>query len=619
MSEIVSGLGDKNTWKTACKVLLAGVSSWACARCLNVDAEVVAWVCLFVLEFIALNRLKPRNLATRKPLLCVVLLFVFAFAVSLILGDHIVVPASGGYSAYVDESYIAPYHLRDFALFVMLLPGLFALFAVPVQLLQARRESRQKGILEPCMDRLGTRWVLLLSVIVFLGWIPYMVIYWPGFVFGDSLSSLSQAMGWTALSNHHPVAYTIYLKCWLKFAGILGLGNTIGVGLSSICQSVLMSLGFGLLARWVVVRGGVRPLAGIAIALVFSMTPYIATYGIALWKDPLFSSAVLVFSMCLADYVWSKGEIAQKRSWIALLLASSLVMVFFRNNGVYILFGVLVLLAIFLIAKSRLRYAKGSGRVIGCMAAVLLVFGIVTGPIYSFGGVVPSEASESVGIPLNQMARVVALDGEMSESDREYMNSIYPLEEYKSTYTPCCTDNLKWAPDFNNSALNEGLWGHWASMLARNPNAYFQAWELQTYGFWAVNPGNSDHLWSWNISAGVPRNANAAYADRLVPYGIESNPAALDESWNEMLPMDSWSVPISWLFWTVLYLSICLLAAGKGRWVFALIPSIILVATLAIASPIYYWPRYGAALQFLIPMYVLVFFLLFGKKKRTFR
>lgn len=619
MSEIVDGLSDKSTWMTVCKVLLAGVSSWACARCLNADAEVVAWICLFALEFIALNRLKPKNLAVRKPLLRVVFLFTLAFAVSLILGDHIVVPASGGYNAHVDESYIAPYHLRDLALFAMLLPGLFALFAAPVQLLQAKRESQRNGILEPCMDCLGVRWVLLLSAIVFLGWVPYMVIYWPGFVFGDSLSSLSQAMGWTALSNHHPVAYTIYLKCWLKFASVLGLDSTVGVGLSSIFQSVLMSLGFGLLARWVVVRGGIRPVVGIAIALVFSMTPYIATYGIALWKDPLFSSAVVIFSICLADYVWSKGEIAQNRSWIALLLASSLVMVFFRNNGVYILLGVLALLVIFLIAKSRLRYAKGSCRVVGCMAAVLLAFGIVTGPFCSFGGVVPSEASESVGIPLNQMARVVALDGDMSESDREYMNSIYPLEEYKSTYTPCCTDNLKWAAGFNNSVLNEGLWGHWASMLVRNPNAYFQAWELQTYGFWAVNPGNSDRLWSWNINGGVPRNANAAYVDQLVPYGIESNPAALDESWNEMLPMDSWSVPISWLFWTVLYLSICLLAAGKGRWVFALIPSIILVATLAIASPIYYWPRYGAALQFLIPMYVLVFFLLFGKKKRTFR
>lgn len=524
----------------------------------------------------------------------------------------------GGYNAHVDESYITPYHLRDLALFVMLLPGLFALFAAPVQFLQARRESQRNGILEPCMDRLGARWVLLLSVIVFLGWIPYMVIYWLGFVFGDSLSSLSQAMGWTALNNHHPVAYTIYLKCWLKFAGILGLGNTVGVGMSSICQSVLMSLGFGLLARWVVVRGGVRPVAGIAIALVFSMTPYIATYGIALWKDPLFSSAVLVFSMCLADYVWSKGEIAQKKSWITLLLISSLVMVFFRNNGIYILLGTLVLLAIFLIVKSRLRHAKGSGRVIGCMAAVLLVFGIVTGPVYSFGGVASSEASESVGIPLNQMARVVALDGEMSESDREYMNSIYPLEEYKSTYTPCCTDNLKWAPGFNNSALNEGLWGHWASMLVKNPNVYFQAWELQTYGFWAVNPGKSD-LWTWNISSGVPQNANATYVDQLVSYGIESNPAALNESWNSMFPIDSWSIPISWLFWAVLYLFICLLAAGRGGWAFALIPSIILVATLVIASPIYYWVRYGAALQFLIPMYALMFFLLFGKKKSASR
>lgn len=83
--------------------------------------------------------------------------------------------------------------------------------------------------------------------------------------------------------------------------------------------------------------------------------------------------------------------------------------------------------------------------------------------------------------------------------------------------------------------------------------------------------------------------------------------------------MDSWSVPISWLFWAVLYLSICLLAADKGRWVFALVPSVILVATLVIASPIYYWPRYGAALQFLIPVYVLMFFLLFGKKKSASR
>lgn len=95
MSEIVDGLSDRSTWRTVCKVLLAWVSSWACARCLNVDAEVVVWVCLFALEYIALSRLRLKKLAAKKPLLCALLLFTFAFAVSLILGDHIVVPAGG--------------------------------------------------------------------------------------------------------------------------------------------------------------------------------------------------------------------------------------------------------------------------------------------------------------------------------------------------------------------------------------------------------------------------------------------------------------------------------------------------------------------------------------------
>ena len=133
-------------------------------------------------------------------------------------------------------------------------------------------------------------------------------------------------------------------------------------------------------------------------------------------------------------------------------------------------------------------------------------------------------------------------------------------------------------------------------MFAKNPNVYFQAWELQTYGFWAVDPENGDQLWSWNIGGGVPRNANPLYADQLSSYGIEPNSVALDEGWNEMFLYNSWSMSISWLFWTVLYLSICAFVAGGGGRTVALVPSLLLVGTLAIASPIYYCPRYGAAL-----------------------
>ena len=38
----------------------------------------------------------------------------------------------------------------------------------------------------------------------------------------------------------------------------------------------------------------------------------------------------------------------------------------------------------------------------------------------------------------------------------------------------------------------------------------------------------------------------------------------------------------------------------------SLLPVLGLLATLLIASPIWYWPRYGAAAQFLIPFYVFL-------------
>ena len=51
---------------------------------------------------------------------------------------------------------------------------------------------------------------------------------------------------------------------------------------------------------------------------------------------------------------------------------------------------------------------------------------------------------------------------------------------------------------------------------------------------------------------------------------------------------------------------------GRGKWVLFLVPSLALVGTLVVASPIWYWPRYGAALQFLIPLYIAIAASAFG-------
>mgnify|MGYP000450048414 CR=1 FL=1 len=200
------------------------------------------------------------------------------------------------------------------------------------------------------------------------------------------------------------------------------------------------------------------------------------------------------------------------------------------------------------------------------------------------------------------MARVAALDGDMTESDREYLNSIVPLDEYKTLYSPTCTDNLKWSASFNSAALEDDFFGHWFSLFIQNPRAYFEAWELQTFGFWAVN--QPDVYAKLNISGGVPRNTVEAYAADWMFTKL-----TLKTSWGTILYVMCFrktanQFQLSVIFWSVAFLSICLCLSGRARWVIALVPSLALLGTLIVASPIWYWPRYGAAVQFLIPFYV---------------
>ena len=594
-------------------LLIAGTSSMFFARQLHLEGEFFVWLVLFAAGFLAMVKLDFAKFRRHRVIFASACIFVALFDLSLVLGDHIVVAAA--YDGLIDDNYIVPYGKADFLKYLAVLPVLLAMVLAPLQIILEKKKSFGANL--HWRDRaslpLGIRPVMFLMMMILIAWLPYLVVYWPGFIFGDSLDSLSQALGFSSLNNHHPVAYTLFLKICLKLGWLFGANNTVGVAISSLIQGFVMAFVFAYMARWVSVRANAPFFVSVIIALIFGLSSYIATYSVALWKDPLFSACVVSFTLCLADLIWSEGLVSRKPSWVILFLLSSLGMVLLRNNGVFLFlisFAAIVLLSV--IRKGLRKYSLS----LLCLVLVGTTFGVVTGPVFKAIGVMPTEKSESVGVPLNQMARVAALGGEMTNSDKEYLDKIIPLDEYRQSYFPCCTDNLKWSPNFSNEALGDGMWSHWVSMLEKNPNVYFQAWELQTFGFWAVNTEEQASNvglsgWSWNVSGGVPRNTSLAYVDDLDSFDISSNPAALNENVVSVVPHDSWSVPISWLLWLCLYLLLCLCAADFAKWSICLLPSLALVGTLVVASPIWYWPRYGAALQFLIPVYALLFLLVF--------
>lgn len=122
------------------------------------------------------------------------------------------------------------------------------------------------------------------------------------------------------------------------------------------------------------------------------------------------------------------------------------------------------------------------------MAAVVLI----QGPLYTAIGIRPSPFQEAVGVPLQQVARTVVMDGKMTDEQREYLNRLLPLEEYDS-YTPYTVDNIKGHAHFDREYFNQTkgeFMKVWAGMLFPNFKHYVKAYMMETVGYWHVSVKN---------------------------------------------------------------------------------------------------------------------------------
>lgn len=536
---------------------------------------------------------------------CLVISLVFSFV--LVLGAHIRVTEpviAGG----IYENYIEPYSALDVVAFWVMSALVFWVLSVLVQLSYHCRchvfcEDSLRGNDGGSSIRLLS--VALRALVIFLLYLPFFLRYCPGLFFGDSFSSLAQIMGWNPLSNHHPVAFTMMMGACIKVAGVFGLGPSAGVALLTVLQMACVASTFGYLSIWVTSRLGVSSRWSWLPVALFGLSRYCALYSVALWKDPLFSCCLVLMVIMLADVVMERdSKSGALRSLVFGVLALGVMLL--RNNGLYICAALFVVLAIIAVLGRLGRISlMGSGSRLAIPLGIAIAACLaITGPVYSAMGVVPSEDVESAGIPLAQMARVAALDGDMSESDRSYMNELLPLDRYKEVYHPSFIDPLKWNDDFNPDHLKDGFWAHWVSMFLRNPSMYFEAWELQTFGFWAPNVKGADGL-PENFLMGAPYNLMAD-GEASAGVGFRNLLAPLGDGVDKAFGLSAWSISGAVVFWLLVFSAVLLVSRGRPRFALPLLPFLLLYGTLFIASPIWYWPRYIVAAQFGLPVVLVV-------------
>lgn len=329
--------------------------------------------------------------------------------------------------------------------------------------------------------RRGFLFVLLLLLV---SWLPYLLSFAPGSVLDDSLASITPWTNGTPLTNHHPVVYSLLVGGFVSLSKILPLSLNAAVFCYALVQSVCLA---GTLAAMFcrLQRAGARRCvlaAGVAYAMI---VPYFPAYAMILWKDPLYSCALLWLSMLLFDAVRKEG-VLPGRTWQVKWFLALLCTAFLRNNGAFCL---LFMAAALLLSGQRKRFFYTA-----CMTVIVaLLFFTAQHTVYPLCHIADTEYTEKIGIPLQQLAATVAYQGKMGEEEREFLFKIMPEREWKERYAPCLADKIKWTDGANMEYISQNkrsFWKVWGNLLLKNPAIYLRAYGMDTFGFWAPGVQN---------------------------------------------------------------------------------------------------------------------------------
>lgn len=436
----------------------------------------------------------------------------------------------------------------------------------------------------------------LLFVILLLCWSPYLLTWLPGGVYSDTYNVIDQAQGLVPLSNQHTILYTALWWICIRVANVFSQGLFVSCCLMMVLQALCMAGAFSYSVVWLN-KHGLGRTGSLIVAIFFCVFPLFPFYVVSLWKDTFFSACLMWYGLCFADVLLKSDpdKIISKR---VVLCLSSVLVAFSRNNGVYIVLGSSLILLI----MQRKQLKSLIAPLFLPLGATLMLILAVQGPVYSHFNLNNSSVVESLGVPLQQVARVIASDGELSESAEEVFFSILPKETWKEVYRPLLVDSVKWNEKFNTAFLSDHKFDFMREYILtglHNPMLYFEGFLMSNSGFW--NP-----LVGWN--------ENVAYV-QLEMWHPERPPFQID-AFEMITGVSLQSILRPHIFfscavfsWIMLVSLSVLLIGRQWKWAMCCIPGLLLWMTLIIASPIGYSLRYCFYLVMAAPFFLALPFM----------
>ncbi len=579
--------------------LTAFLGVWAIQLTVGITVRNLLTVVLFVCLFVLKGRIERSSYTGKRSPMKTCLYYLFIIPFALIMARLFYVHASEGFTS----------SLFKMLTFVILFSGYYSLidFALRILARVLFRDIFEKKDVEDS-DGEGKEWHLcrkneiMLFVVTFftclICYLPYFLYEFPGIMTADSLVQYGQVIGKEPLSNHHPVIHTFLIKFFYEI-GMALTGDPIkAISFYTVFQMLFICLCNGLstveLAR---IRGNISRKYAILSVAFFAIIPFNAVFAVTMWKDVPFAGIASLLSCKLVEMYRSRKEL-KIRDFITLSVLFVLFSLF-RSNGFY----AFVVFIPFLLYFFR-ENIKG---IIGCAFVSLAIVFLIKGPVFESMAVKEPDFTESLSLPLQQVACVLVNDGRVDDNDLEMIDEVVDRTYIDQLYAPNFADNIKELVRAGNPSVIEnnkgGYFFLWLRIGAKNPGLYLKAWFDLEGGY--VYP---DVAYIVGDVDGIMSNSMGLYSAPVIG-GKFIKVKEILLKLSDFMPLYGMLFSIGAYFWGLVLCSA--LSAKKEGLQPVNILMLLVVATLLIAAPLVDF-RYGYSYVCTMPLWVAQ---AFGKKR----
>lgn len=436
-------------------------------------------------------------------------------------------------------------------------------------------------------------------IILFICYVPYMIIYYPAVINYDAANQIKEVMGVHTrymdsvvlinedvfITNFNPVLHTLLLGGLFKLGYNLGSVN-FGLFLYSIIQVSFVIFTFSYAISFMY-KQGIQTKYLLTSLLIFALIPVFPMYAMTTVKDVIFSCFILLLVIYIFKFI--KYDVSKKDYLVFFIII--VFMMLFRNNGIYIL---LLVVPFMIIALKDKRIGL----------SIVLVLSILTYIGYNktltYFEITGTSVREALSIPFQQTARLVKYkDKIITSEDRKIIDVILDYDSLAERYDPNLSDDVK--NKFNKYATSEDLTQYfmvWFKYLIKEPIIYIDATLNNIYGYFYPNTTQWYIYNKYNTKleeAGFDYHFNDL---DLIREGLSAFGNAFPR-----IPFLGLIVNIGFTTWLYLFmLCVCILNKNK-KYIFTLMPGFVLLLT-CVAGPANTYFRYILPLTFTLPILI---------------